>query len=132
MPPSDNSPQATILYLSRLIAAIAMQFPDNEIRLHKTLLDEIAGSDGKRALFEDFDEKTEQIVLTYRPKSCATYLVEGVSASTTQPTTTPTSTGQTRSRMPLTDEQIANLQRKLARETQYRAIKNEPPQSFSP
>lgn len=130
MPPLDNVLvlQTKILYLSRLLAVIAKQFPDNEIRIHKSLLDEVAGSDGKRALFEDFDEKNEQVVLTYRAKSIATYLVEGVPASTTQPVTMPQMTPSPgiHSRMPLTDEQIASLQQKLARESQYRAIKREP------
>lgn len=131
MPPTDQTPQATILYLSRLLAALAMRSPKKEIRITQSTLDEIAGAEGKRALFEDYDEKTDEIVLRFRQKSVATYLVEGVPASTAQPITTNTPSTQKNSRIPLTDDQIANLERKLAREKQYRAIKREPQQSFN-
>lgn len=131
MPPTEPTAQATILYLSRLLSAVAMRSPKKEIRIAQHLLDEISGAEGKRALFEDYDEKTDEVVLTFRQKSVATYLVEGVSVSTTQPIpATPPST-QNHTRMPLTDDQITNLEKKIAREKAYRAIKREPPQSFS-
>jgi len=98
MPPPDQSPAATIRYLTRLLAAIALQHPDSTIRIPQGHLDRIVGeSAGKesRLLFEDYDDNAKEVVLRFRQQSLATYMIEDPRPSqqpTQSPTATPTET----------------------------------------
>ena len=75
MPPTDNTPAGVVRHLTRLLAALASK-QGNELRIKQSVLDQVAGEGDRRALFESYDPKTEELVLTFRAKSLATYLIE--------------------------------------------------------
>ena len=142
MPPPDNTPQAVIRHLTRVLSAVAYTSPDNEVRVKKSLLDQLAGEGATRALFEDFDSKTDEVVLRFRPKSLATYLIEEtpcptstrVPSTSDQPSPSIKSANSLTSvqgRLPLTDEQLVRAENLLAKEHHLRAIRQEQQRSSS-
>lgn len=128
MPPADSSPEATIRYLTRLLSAIALRTRNQELRIPQALLSQLAGEGHARALFEDYDSKTEEVVLRFRSKSLATYLVEEPIAC---PTTAPLATTSTpgKSRLPLTDQQLSQVEQRIRKEQLLREIKRDQQES---
>lgn len=133
MPPTDQTPASTIRHLSRLLAALS-EHTDWELRIKQSKLNELGGEGGDRALFESFDSQTREVVLTFRPKSLATYLIEEPPSATIQPNPTASAPSLASSgpRLPWSDAQLAKLEARLAKERYLRTIKQPPQPSSNP
>jgi len=138
MPPVDQTPQSVIRYLTRLLCALADHSPKGELRIKQSHLNELAGEGSERALFETFDAKSREVVLQFRPKSLATYLIEEPQCPSTpqtipmSQTTIPPTLPKATVKPPLTDEQLARAENQIHRLKVARAIKNQRAQSSNP
>ena len=149
MPPSDQSPQSRERYFLRLLAALARR-NNGELRIKDSELAEVAGAGARQALFEDFDSRRQEIVLRFGSKLSAVYPFDGDGAQSQCPAPAlspysrpaqspplqdpetvapPTAPSPLKSRKPLTDLELRNLElrgqrlamaAKIRRETQER------------
>ena len=124
MPPTDQNPVSVIRHLTRLLSAVAHS-SSGQIRIPQTTMDMIVGGGDPKALFESYDYAKAEIVLEFRPKSLATYLVEepkqcqpettsGTQSSVTSHSDLPNSEKPGVAR-PLSDDQLASAERMMNR-----------------
>ena len=117
MPPTDTTPQGTIRYLTRILAIIAQE-SGGEIRIKRSKMRKLEEESFR--LFEDVDDKKDELVLRFDSKHSAIYPVEAecrqqpqsVAVQPRPPAVPPTT--KTGSHPPLTDEQLARAERKIA------------------
>jgi hypothetical protein len=122
MPPSDPSPQSRERYFLRLLAVLARR-NNGELRIRQADVAEVAGAGARQALFEDFDSKRQEIVLRFGSKLSAVYPFDGdgaiqpcpapqvsPTAATTQETAASLPQSSLKSRKPLTDSELRDLE----------------------
>ena len=80
MPPSDTTPQSTIRYLTRILAALAKSH-GGELRVKRRLLRQVEDETSRQVLLEDLDSKKDEIVLRFGSKHSAIYPVEAESSN---------------------------------------------------
>lgn len=136
MPPSDATPQSTIRYLTRILAALAKSH-GGELRVKRRLLRQVEDETSRQVLLEDLDSKKDEIVLRFGSKHSAIYPVEAESsnqssqAKTSQPSPQPAAIAQPRnpaapqSALPFTDEQLTRAERKIAQMKTLSALSRE-------
>lgn len=136
MPPPNVGAVDANYWLALLLSALAVSRKDHELRIPLSVINELRGEEPQRILSESFDSKTDEVVLTFRAASLATYLLGAPCLSTQNraPSTSPPAPEKinTKGRLPLTDQQVINLEERLAKERQLRAIRLERERSSSP
>lgn len=137
MPPTSTSPQDTVQYLTRLLTALVKR-AGGELRVPRKLLRQLGDESNRQVLLEDTDSKRDEIVLRFGSKHSAIYPVEPevapspanlsrtASQQPLQPQSSQPATSQQRSHAPLTDEQLARVERKLRQIRTAREIVNPP------
>ena len=140
MPPSDPSPQSRERYFLRLLAALARR-SGGELRIKQCDVDEVAGAGARQALFEDFDTKRGEIVLRFGSKLSAVYPFDGDGVQSQCPApqafqtpsqevpeltlTPPSPQSPLKSRKPLTDSELRQLEIKGQRLAMAAKIRRE-------
>lgn len=141
MPPSDTSPQSTIRYLTRILAALA-KGAGGELRIKRKMLRQVEDETSRQVLLEDLDSKKDEIVLRFGSKHSAIYPVEAETSNqslqTAQPARTqapppqpspqvPRDVKSPQSALPFTEEQLARAERVIAKQKTLLAIRREKP-----
>src|ERR1039457_6456547 len=75
MPPTDTAPASVIRYLTRLLAALAVQ-AGGELRIPLKAVRMVASEDNRQALLEDTNIETDELVLRFGSKLSAVYPVD--------------------------------------------------------
>jgi hypothetical protein len=141
MPPSDTSPQSTIRYLTRILAALA-KGAGGELRIKRKLLRQVEDETSRQVLLEDLDSKKDEIVLRFGSKNSAIYPVESEQSRESlatnrspasaplaqpQPPLPPKSPTSPQSALPFTDEQLARAETKIRQMRNINQIRRERP-----
>ena len=132
MPPSDKQPESVIRYLTRLLAALALQ-AGGELRIPLKAVRLVSAEGNRQALLEDTNIESDELVLRFGSKNSAVYPVEpepvcdspkprSVSPQTNQPAPVPPSKPVT-GRPPFTDQQLAEIELKARRMRAAAAMK---------
>lgn len=139
MPPLDTSPESQIRYLTRLLAALVTQ-NHGELRVKRKLLRKLEDENMRQALFEDLDDRKDEIVLRFGSKHSAVYPLESecrtnpsanaagranIPSPSPRPVPAPTNTEKTGTFQPMTDEQIARAEHRLRQIKLAKAIRSE-------
>lgn len=139
MPPPEANPESAIRYLTRILAVLAQE-AGGELRIKRAKLRKITEESFR--LFEDVDDKKDEIVLRFDAKHSAIYPVEaeckqpqpnqpprGPSAVPVNATPSPTSSIppalRTGSTLPFTDQQLRRAELKIKQMQTARAIRSE-------
>ena len=115
MPPVDTQPQSVIRYLTRLLAALAIQ-AGGELHIPMKEVRQVAEEDHRQALLEDTDTEKDEIVLRFGSKSFAVYPVEPdkpCDSTNTKPPVQPKQEQKPTTRAPLSMEQLNLLERTI-------------------
>lgn len=141
MPPSDTTPQATIRYLTRILAALS-KAAGGELRIKRKLLRQVEDETSRQVLLEDLDSRKDEIVLRFGSKHSAIYPVE--SETSKQPVQTaqqppqvqtppspspqrPRDPSAPQSALPFTDEQLARAETKISQMRTINQMRRERP-----
>ncbi len=128
MPPVDTTPQGAIRYLTRILAILAQE-RGGEIHIKRAKMRKLEEESFR--LFEDVDDKKDELVLRFDSKHSAIYPVEAEcrqqpqSAAVQPRAAAVPPTQRTGSRSPLTDEELSRAEREIARQRTVRQIRRE-------
>jgi hypothetical protein len=133
MPPTSTDDRSVRLYLTRLLGALCLEL-GGEIHIPLKTLRQIADSDSRQLLVEETDLEADELVLRFGSRHSAIYPIEPEQAwaSTTTPFSRAVATSpqplpagpsvmvpgqppppQAQVRAPLTDEDLAKIERRI-------------------
>lgn len=127
MPPPDTTPQSRLNYFIRLLAALSLQ-AGGELRIPRKFLRAVEEEDKRQALLEDTNFDTDELVLRFGSKHAAFYPVESdtcASSKTSPPPQPARPEAPQQVREPLTEKELARLQRTINARLAQARLKHE-------
>ena len=136
MPPIDTTPPSVVRYLTRLLAALALQ-AGGELRVPLKFVREVNDETGRQALIEDTNTDSDELVLRFGSKHSAVYPVEPEPCASIKSVISPPSSQPLKSdisptvRPPLTELQLLNIERTAKAKRVQSVLKREQQQRDS-
>jgi len=138
MPPTDQSPQATVRYLTQIIAVLARK-AGGSLHVKRSAMRKI--QEDSFRLVEDLDDRKDEIVLRFDPKhawmcvieaECQPSLSKPAALPSVQPVRSTKPANANGNELPLpqvslpfTEEQLAKAEKKIAQMKMLHAIRRE-------